>query len=192
MTPRAINVFCGSSVGRDPRHGEAARALGAGIARRRWTLVYGGGRVGLMGVLADAALDAGGRVIGVIPRFLCTREVAHDRLTSLEVVETFAQRKQRMGELADAFVSLPGGVGTLDELFEAWSWSQVGLQSKPSALLNVAGYYDPLVVQLERAVELGYLREQHRRLLTVATEPDALLDALASAGFEPDGPRAGI
>jgi uncharacterized protein (TIGR00730 family) len=180
MSGGAVNVFCGSAPGRDPAHAAAARDLGIGIARRGWTLVYGGGRVGLMGVLADAALAAGGRVIGVIPRFLCTREVGHDKLTSLEVVETFAQRKQRMGDLADAFVSLPGGVGTLDELFEAWSWSQVGLQSKPSLLLNVAGYYDPLVAQLERAVEAGFLREQHRRLLTVATRVDVLLDILAA------------
>ena len=180
MRAAAVNVFCGSSPGRDPVHAEAARDLGSGIARRGWTLVYGGGRVGLMGVLADAALAAGGRVVGVIPRFLCTSEVAHDKLTSLEVVETFAQRKQRMGNLADAFVALPGGVGTLDELFEAWSWSQVGLQSKPSLMLNVAGYYDPLVAQLERAVDSGFLREQHRRLLTVATRVDVLLDILVT------------
>jgi uncharacterized protein (TIGR00730 family) len=174
----AIAVFCGSAVGGDPGHANAARAIGCEIAARGWTLVYGGGQVGLMGILADAALGRGGRVLGVIPRFLCTREVAHERLTRLEVVETFAERKQRMGDLAHAFLSLPGGIGTLDELFEALSWSQAGVQQKPNGLLNVAGFYDTLVAHLDRAVTDGYIRPAHRALLTVGPEPAPLLDGL--------------
>jgi uncharacterized protein (TIGR00730 family) len=176
--PFAVAVFCGSSTGRDPVHAAAARAVGNGIARRAWTLVYGGGQVGLMGLLADAALSAGGTVVGVIPRFLRTREVAHEGLTRLEVVETFAERKQRMADLADAFLSLPGGIGTLDELFETLSWSQVGLQRKPNALLNVAGFYDGLLAHLDRASREGYIRAPHRALLTIGSEPVTLLDEL--------------
>ncbi len=166
-------------------HAAAARAVGDGIARRGWTLVYGGAQVGLMGVLADAALSAGGTVVGVIPRFLCTREVAHEGLTRLELVETFAERKQRMGDFADAFLSLPGGIGTLDELFETLSWSQVGLQRKPNALLNVAGFYDALVAHLDRAARDGYIRAPHRALLTIGSEPAPLLDELHELAVRP-------
>ena len=175
----SIGVFCGSSFGDDARYEAAARDTGRQIARRGWTLVYGGGRVGLMGAVADAALQAGGRVVGVIPRFLYEREVGHDGLTSLEVVASLTERKLRMGELADAFLSLPGGVGTMDELFEAWSWSQVGLQRKPSGLLNVAGYYDELVAFLDRAVEAGFVKPQHRGLLAASADAGELLDWLA-------------
>jgi hypothetical protein len=174
----AVAVFCGSSTGHDPVHARAAQTLGAQIARRGWLLVYGGGQVGLMGLLADAALAAGGEVVGVIPRFLRTREVAHERLSRLEVVETFAERKQRMGELADAFLALPGGIGTLDEIFETVSWSQTGVQRKPNGLLNVAGFYAALVVHLDRAVREGYIRAEHRALLTVRSEAAPLLDEL--------------
>ena len=174
----AVAVFCGSAPGRNPVHARVAQALGTEIARRGWRLVYGGGRVGLMGVMADAALAAGGEVVGVIPRFLRTREVAHAGLTRLEIVETFAERKQRMGELADAFLALPGGIGTLDEIFETVSWSQIGVQRKPNALLNVAGFYDVLVAHLDHAVGEGYIRAEHRALLTVGSEPAALLDEL--------------
>jgi len=138
-----------------------------------------------MGVLADAALSAGGTVIGVIPRFLRTREVAHEGLTRLELVETFAERKQRMGDLADAFLSLPGGIGTLDELFETLSWSQVGLQRKPNGLLNVAGFYDALAAHLDRAVRDGYIRAPHRALLTIRSEPAPLLDELYELAVRP-------
>ena len=124
----SVCIFCGSSSGDDPRFKAAAHETGLEIARRGWTLVYGGARVGLMGAVADAALGAGGRVVGVIPRFLYEREVGHDGISSLEIVASLTERKLRMGELSDAFLSLPGGIGTLDELFEAWSWSQVGLQ----------------------------------------------------------------
>jgi uncharacterized protein (TIGR00730 family) len=178
---RSICVFCGSSSGDNPRFGDAARDTGRAIARRGWTLVYGGGRVGLMGVLANAALEAGGTVVGVIPRFLYEWEVGHDGLTRLEIVETLTERKQRMGELAGAFLSLPGGIGTLDELFEAWSWAQLGLQPKPSGLLNVAGYYDGLVAFLDRATASGFMKPQHRALLAVGTDPERLLDAISPA-----------
>jgi hypothetical protein len=178
---RSICVFCGSSSGDNPRFGDAARDTGRAIASRGWTLVYGGGRVGLMGVLANAALEAGGTVVGVIPRFLYEWEVGHDGLTRLEIVETLTERKQRMGELSGAFLSLPGGIGTLDELFEAWSWAQLGLQPKRSALLNVAGYYDGLVAFLDRATASGFMKPQHRALLAVGTDPERLLDALNPA-----------
>ena len=183
--PFAVAVFCGSSTGHDPAYAAAARAVGEGIARRGWTLVYGGGQVGLMGLMADAALSTGGTVLGVIPRFLCTREVAHAGLTRLEVVETLAERKQRMGELADAYLSLPGGIGTLDELFEGLSWSQVGLQRKPNALLNVAGFYDALVAHLDRAAHEGYIRAPHRALLRVGLEAAVVLDELHELAARP-------
>jgi uncharacterized protein (TIGR00730 family) len=172
----AVCIFCGSSSGDDPRYTEAARQTGVEIARRGWTLVYGGARVGLMGVVANAALGAGGRVVGVMPQFLYDREVGHDGLTSLEIVASLTERKLRMGELSDAFLSLPGGIGTLDELFEAWSWSQVGLQDKPSGLLNVAGYYDPLVALMDRATAAGFVRPKHRQLLAVSGDVAELLE----------------
>jgi uncharacterized protein (TIGR00730 family) len=174
----SLCVFCGSAPGTRPEFAEAARAVGTAIGRRGWTLVYGGGRVGLMGVVADAALQSGTRVIGVIPRFLYQLEVGHEGLASLEIVATFAERKQRMGDLSDAFVSLPGGVGTMDEMFEAWSWTLAGLQDKPNGLLNVGGYYDGLVAYLDRAMADGLLKPKARALLTVAADPVALLDRL--------------
>jgi uncharacterized protein (TIGR00730 family) len=175
---RAICVFCGSSPGADPLYAETAQAVGIEIARRGWTLVYGGGSVGLMGVLADSALEAGGRVVGVIPRFLYEWEVGHDDLTELEIVETLTERKVRMGELADAFLTLPGGIGTMDELFEALSWAQLGLEQKPNGLLNVGGYYDELVAFLDCATESGFMKPKHRALLQVSDDPHHMLDAL--------------
>jgi len=172
----AVCVFCGSSFGDDPRYAEAARRTGAEIARRGWTLVYGGARVGLMGVVANAALGSGGRVVGVVPQFLYEREVGHEGISALEVVASLTERKLRMGELSDAFLSLPGGIGTLDELFEAWSWSQVGLQDKPSGLLNVAGYYDPLLAFMDRATAAGFVQPRHRQLLAVSDDVGELLD----------------
>ena len=174
----ALCVFCGSGFGARPEYANAARQLGHELGRRGWTLVYGGGHVGLMGVVADAALAAGARVVGVIPRFLYDREVAHRGLSALEIVASFAERKQRMGELSDAFLSLPGGVGTLDELFEAWSWTQAGLQRKPSGLLNVAGYYDALVRFLDRAENDGFIRPGSRAGLKVGSDVVSLLDEL--------------
>jgi uncharacterized protein (TIGR00730 family) len=176
---RSVCVFCGSSAGRNPVYANEARALGAALAARGWTLVYGGGQVGLMGVLADAVLASGGRVIGVIPRALATKELAHAGLTELHVVETMHQRKALMADLSDAFVALPGGYGTLDESFEILTWAQLGLHQKPVALLNGTGYFDALLAWLDRAVNEGFLRTQHREVLLVHTEPQALLEALA-------------
>jgi uncharacterized protein (TIGR00730 family) len=176
----SLCVFCGSALGTHPDYAAAARAVGAEVGRRGWTLVYGGGHVGLMGVLADAALAAGARVVGVIPRFLHEKEVAHRGLSALEIVDSFAARKQRMGELADAYLSLPGGIGTLDELFEAWSWTQAGLQRKPSGLLDVAGYYGELIRFLERAGEAGFIRQESRAALCIGRDLALLLDQLVT------------
>lgn len=158
-----------------------ARATGRAIAERQLTLVYGGGKVGLMGAIADSALAAGGRVIGVIPQILLDREVGHPGLTELHVVTTMAERKLLMGELSDAFLTLPGGIGTLDELFEAWSWTQLGLHDKPSGLLNYRGYYDALVQFLDLAVSEGFQRPRHRAALLVDSEVESLLDQLQAA-----------
>jgi uncharacterized protein (TIGR00730 family) len=181
----SVCIFCGSSLGDDPRYAEAARETGAEIARRGWTLVYGGARVGLMGVVANAALGAGGRVIGVVPRFLYEREVGHEGVTSLEIVGSLTERKLRMNELSDAFLSLPGGIGTLDEMFEVWSWSQVGLQCKASGLLNVAGYYDALVAFVDRATAAGFVKPQHRKLLSVSDDVGELLDGFRRQSSPP-------
>jgi uncharacterized protein (TIGR00730 family) len=177
----SICVFCGASPGGRAAYANAARETGTEIGRRGWTLVYGGGRVGLMGVLAGAALAAGARVIGVMPQFLYDLEVAHRELSSLELVQSFAERKQRMGDLSDAFLSLPGGVGTMDELFEAWSWTQARLQDKPSGLLNVDGFYDPLVRFLDHASHEGFIKPASRAVLHVDSKLGPLLDALMGA-----------
>jgi uncharacterized protein (TIGR00730 family) len=177
---RRVCVFCGSSPGRKPAYLEAARAMGRALARRGIGLVYGGGHVGLMGAVADAALAAGGEVVGVIPRGLQLRELAHEGLTTLHVVGSMHERKARMAELAEGFVALPGGMGTLEELAEILTWAQLGLHARPCGLLDVAGYYDPLVAFLDRAVAEGFVRPDHRRLLVVAQDPDALLDAFAA------------
>ena len=177
---QSIAVFCGANTGFNPSHSQPARELGSALARRGLRLVYGGGRVGMMGILADAALAAGVDVVGVIPQLLLDREVGHAGLTHLHVVSTMAQRKALMGELADAFVTLPGGIGTMDEFFEAWTWTQLGLQTKPSGLLNVAGYYDPLIELMDRSVAAGFLHPASRATVVVETDLERLLDALAS------------
>jgi uncharacterized protein (TIGR00730 family) len=176
-----ICVFCGASPGRDPRHADGARAFGALLAERGIGLVYGGGRVGLMGALADGALDAGGEVIGVIPARLVDRELAHPGVTELRIVETLHQRKAVMAELADAFVALPGGLGTLEELAEVLSWAQLDLHAKPFALLDPLGYYEPLVAFLDRAVAEGFLQPVHRRLLAVESDAAVLLARLIAS-----------
>lgn len=178
---RSICVFCGSSPGNRPEYLQLARDTGRLIAERQLTLVYGGGKVGLMGALADSALLAGGRVVGVIPRILMDREVGHPGLSDLHVVASMSERKLLMGEMSDAFLSLPGGIGTMDELFEAWSWTQLGLHDKPSGLLNFQGYYDGLVQFLDLAVSEGFQRPRHRAALLVGTEVESLLDQLAAA-----------
>lgn len=180
---KRVGVFCGSSAGARPEYGRLAAELGRALARRRLTLVYGGGRVGLMGRLADAVLAAGGEAIGVIPKALATKERAHSGLTELEVVETMHQRKARMAELAGAFIALPGGLGTLEELFETWTWGQLGIHAKPLGLLDGNGYYEHLIRFLDHAVEERFVRPEYRGMVIVAAAPEALLDRLAS--YEP-------
>jgi uncharacterized protein (TIGR00730 family) len=173
---RSVCVYCGSSVGNKPVYAERAVALGSRLANEGLTLVYGGGNVGLMGVLADAALSAKGEVIGVIPHQLVGWEVAHLGLTRLEVVATMHERKARMFELSDAFIALPGGFGTLDEMFEMLTWRQLGLGDKPCAFLDVDGYYEPLVEMMDRMVAEGFLRAEHRRDLWHGKDMDDLMD----------------
>jgi uncharacterized protein (TIGR00730 family) len=175
----AIAVYCGSNHGADPAYAQAAAALGRLLAERGIRLVYGGGHVGLMGVLADAALASGGEVFGVITRALQAKEVAHDALTRLTVVETMHERKAAMADAADAFVMLPGGYGTFDEFFEAVSWTQLGIHDKPCGVLDVAGYYAPLRALLDEATRQGFVSRVHRELVITESEPRRLLDRLA-------------
>jgi uncharacterized protein (TIGR00730 family) len=182
-----IAVFCGSRAGSDPAYGEAAGSLGRLLARQGIGVVYGGGRVGSMGLLADAALAAGGEVAGVIPRALVEREIAHQGLTELHVVGSMHQRKALMAELADGFIALPGGAGTLEELFEAWTWGQLGLHAKPCGLLNVRGYYDRLVALTDQMVREGFLRPQDRDMLLVERDAARLLQRLVA--YTPPPPR---
>ena len=176
----SVCVFCGSSPGRDPAFGEAAEALGRTIARRGLTLVYGGAQVGLMGVLADTARDAGGTVHGVITRALETKEIAHRGLDRLDVVDTMHERKAAMADRADGFVMLPGGFGTFDEFFETVTWTQLGVHDKPCGILDVDGYFAPLQALLDRATHQGFVRAEHRDLVMVDADPDALLDRMAA------------
>lgn len=178
---RRLCVFCGSSRGQRPAYAEAARRLGLALAGRGLDLVYGGGHIGLMGVVADAVLEAGGKVYGVIPRSMVERELAHRGLTELHVVETMHRRKALMADLADAFAALPGGFGTADELFEILTWAQLGLHPKPVGLLDVEGFFGPLLAWLDRAVADGFLRPAHRELLHVAREPEELVEMLLKA-----------
>lgn len=178
-----ICVFCGANRGARPEYAAAARELASALVRRDLTLVYGGGRVGLMGELADAVLAAGGKAVGVIPRNLVLREVGHTGLTELHVVETMHERKARMAELADAFIALPGGLGTLEEVFEVWTWGQLGVHAKPVGFLDVAGYYAPLMTFLDRGVEEQFVKPAHREMAIVETNVETLLDRLGR--YEP-------
>jgi uncharacterized protein (TIGR00730 family) len=180
-----ICVFCGAASGRAPTYAAAARDLGELLAKRGIGLVYGGGNVGLMGELADAVLDAGGQAIGVIPQQLVDREIAHAGLTELHVVENLHQRKALMAELADAFLTLPGGIGTMEELFEVWSWGKLGLHSKPCGLLNVDGYFDSLRRLTDQMVTEGFLEPDYREMLLIEEQPSVLLDRLAT--YVPSG-----
>ena len=177
---RRVCVFCGSSPGRDPRYAEAAGALARGLAARGIGVVFGGGSIGLMGVLADRALAAGVEVTGVIPHGLAARELAHRGVADMRVVPTMHARKALMAELADGFVALPGGIGTFEELLEIATWGQLGIHRKPIGVLNVAGYYDPLVALLDHAVAEGFVTAQNRRLVTVDSSPERLLDRMAA------------
>ena len=170
--------FCGSSVGSNPAYAEAAVTLGSLLARRGIGLVYGGGNVGLMGVIADAALAAGGEVIGVIPKALADREVAHHGVTELRVVDSMHTRKAMMADLSDAFIAMPGGVGTFEEFFEAITWTQLGLHRKACGLLNVAGFYTPLAAFIDQAVSDGFIKPVHRAAIVVDDNPERLLDTL--------------
>ena len=176
--PRSLCVFCGSSPGRDPEHLALARALGRRLATEGIALVYGGASVGLMGALADAALEEGGEVVGVIPRGLVAREVAHPRLSELVVVDSMHERKAVMSDRSEGFVALPGGLGTLEELFEVWTWGLLGIHAKPVALLDATGYYDPMLGFLDSAMAEGFVREPHRGMLIAARTVDDLLDSL--------------
>lgn len=178
MDLRAICVYCGSSPGALPEYRAAAEAFGARLADEGIALVYGGGNVGLMGALADACLSRRGKVIGVIPRLLIAREVAHRGLTELRAVDTMHERKKMMADLADGFVALPGGVGTLDEMFEAFTWAQIGIHRKPCAFLNVAGYYDSLLRFLDRMADQRFCRRDQLDGLIVETDGAAILDRM--------------
>lgn len=173
-----ISVFCGAGLGNSTSIHEAASATGRAIAERGWGVVYGGGHVGLMGLVADAALAAGGEVVGVIPGFMVEKELAHSRLTQLVVVDSMHERKMRMHELSDAVIALPGGFGILDELFELLTWRQIGLHNKPIALLNVDGFFDPLIAQADHMDALGFLHAQ-RGLLMAEEHIGPLLDSFA-------------
>lgn len=177
---RRLAVFCGSSLGNDSRIADAARDLATLLARTGIGIVYGGASCGLMGLIADHALAAGGEVIGVLPRCLQDRELAHGGLTRLHIVETMHERKALMADLADGFIALPGGFGTLDEFCEVLTWAQLGIHAKPCGLLNVAGYFDAFLAQMERAEASGFMRSVHRALILDAAEPSTLLARLRS------------
>lgn len=178
MPLKTVCIFCGSQLGQRRAFEQAARRVGQLMVARRMTLVYGGGRVGLMGVIADTVMQAGGSAIGVIPESLAEQEVAHEGLTELHVVHSMHARKAMMAELSDAFVALPGGYGTLEELCEIVTWSQLGFHNKPCGILNVDGYYDALLRQFELGVDEGFISERHRKLIWSCNAPDELFDRL--------------
>jgi len=185
MNIRRICVFCGSNLGINPAYRQAAATFGHILAGRGIEVVYGGGNIGLMGVLADAALEACGRVIGVIPESLMAREVGHQGLTELRIVKSMHERKALMSDLSDGFVALPGGFGTVEEFCEVVTWTQLGIHSKPCGLLNIKGYYDPLLALFDHSVSEGFLREQNRRLVLDDADAKRLLEKMSQ--FEPAG-----
>lgn len=180
---KSVCVFCGSSVGRDETYKEAAEDLGRVLAGRGIRLVYGGASVGLMGALADAALSAGGEVVGVIPTSLAEKELSHTGLTALHEVASMHDRKALMAELSDAFIALPGGIGTLEELFETWTWAQLGYHKKPCGVLNTNRYYDALLGFIDQMVDEAFLKDINRQMLVVAERPESLLAAFSA--YEP-------
>ena len=177
---RAVCVFCGSNPGARPDYLEAAGRTGRTIARAGLTLVYGGASVGCMGAVADAALEQGGRVVGVIPQSLIDKEIAHTGLTENHVTTSMHERKAKMAELSDGFIALPGGAGTMEEMFEVWTWGQLGLHAKPLALLDVAGFFEPLVAFLDHQRAEAFMQPAHREMLLVDRDPAALLDRMAA------------
>jgi uncharacterized protein (TIGR00730 family) len=172
---KSVCVFCGSNLGRDPAYLKAAVSAGEALAREGLILVYGGGKVGLMGAVADAALAAGGRVVGVMPRALFEREIAHAGLSELHVVETMHERKQTMASLADGFLALPGGAGTFEEFFEQWTWAQLGIHAKPVGLLDVNAYFQPLLALIDKIVAEGFMAQTYRDMLVVEPSVAPLL-----------------
>ena len=187
VAPLSVCVYCGSRHGRRPAYTAAARALGKAIGSRGWQLVYGGGKVGLMGEVANATLAAGGRVVGVIPESLQQREVGHTGLHELHVVPTMHARKQLMAERADLFIALPGGIGTLEELYEVWTWRQLGYHDQPIGLINIEGYFDPLLAFMRNTVAEGYLTPDQNDQLAVGTEPETVLLSLAAQARQAHG-----
>jgi uncharacterized protein (TIGR00730 family) len=180
-----ICVYCGSSPGRLDAYADGARALAQALVARDLGLVYGGASIGLMGLVADTVLQLGGRAVGVIPHALARKEVAHKNLTELHITQSMHERKTLMAELSDGFIAMPGGIGTFEEIFEVWTWAQLGIHAKPCGLLNVAGYYDWLTTFLDHAAAEQFLKPQHRGVLIVEQEPVALLDRFAS--YQPPG-----
>jgi uncharacterized protein (TIGR00730 family) len=180
---RSLCVFCGSNSGNDPIYANLARDFGVMLANSNIALVYGGGHVGLMGIVADAVLAGGGKVIGVIPRMLWDREVGHRNLTELHIVESMHERKAMMASLSEAFVALPGGLGTLEEIFEVWTWAQLGIHRKPLGFLDAKDFYAPLLSFLDRAVDAGFVRAAHRAMAIVDIDPASLLRRLSD--YEP-------
>ncbi|HVK53864.1 MAG TPA: TIGR00730 family Rossman fold protein [Burkholderiales bacterium] len=180
MNLKSVCVYCGASPGRLDAYAESARALGKALVARDIRLIYGGASIGVMGIVADAVLDAGGQVIGVIPEPLARKEVAHTRLTEIHLTRSMHERKSLMAEMSDAFIALPGGLGTLEELFEIWTWTQLGIHAKPCGLLNVEGYFDKLISFLDHATEEQFVNQLHRSMLLVETNPDKLLDRFLS------------
>ena len=185
----SICIFCGSAVGNDPLFLQAAQLTGETIARQGKTLVYGGGRSGLMGVVADSALQAGGRVIGVIPTALVDRELAHPNLTELHIVKNMHERKTKMAELSDGFIALPGGAGTLEEIFAQWTWSQLGIHQKPCAFLNIQGFYDDLLKMIQGTVERGFTQSRFVEKLIASDQIDVILNAFEH--YQPAAPKWG-
>ena len=181
---QSMCVFCGSKTGTNPAYAEAARELGTALARQGLRLVFGGGNIGLMGVVADAVLEAAGEVTGVIPNSLVARELAHVGVSDLRIVESMHARKALMAELSDGFVALPGGLGTFEELFEILTWAQLDFHDKPVAVLNTYGYYTPLVNLIDHAVAEGFIRRQHRNMLHVANDVDELMSFFLSAPID--------
>jgi len=176
-----LAVYCGSSSGRDPAFAEITHAFGAAMADRKIDLVYGGGKLGLMGIVADAVLDGGGEVFGVIPETLVELEAAHNGLTEQHIVSNMHERKARMTELTDAFIALPGGIGTLDELFEAWTWNALGYHAKPFAILNINGYWDPLIDLVEGIASEGFMSRTRQKQLIMSDTIEGALDQLTAA-----------
>jgi uncharacterized protein (TIGR00730 family) len=176
-----ICIYCGSAIGRKAAYTELAREVGKVLARRGIGVVYGGGRVGLMGVVADAVLDGGGQVIGVIPEPLATKEIAHDGLTELHIVADMHERKAMMARRSIAFLTLPGGIGTFEEFFETLTWAALGLHEKPLGILNVAGYFDPLLAMLDHGITEKFVRPHHLKRLIISTEPEAIVHELMAS-----------